>query len=140
MCLFGLTLLLGACGDPIGSPCRFQGSGFQASDNCRHQCMQTRNVVCPDGTNLRPEICSGRSQCEPGSCPQGQICYHVDDLNMQSYCILADTCGELAPDTLHEWELKSYAVNRATVDAWEAKKRRMSKNKTPAMDVEDIKQ
>ena len=119
----GMCLLLAGCGDPIGTSCRFQGSGFTASDNCRHRCLEHRRIVCPDGRAIRPQICSGRRQCAPGSCPGGQVCYHVDaPFELESYCVPADICGSQPAGVLKRWEQASLATSRETLAEWQVKK------------------
>ena len=127
------ALLLAACGDPIGAACHFEGSGFTASDNCRHRCLQYRAVVCPDGTTLKPQICSGRPQCGPGACPAGEVCYHVNDpFEKESYCLPADICGRQSAAGLAAWEQVSLAISRQSIAAWEAKRQARTKLKATA--------
>lgn len=124
----GMCLLLAGCGDPVGASCRFEGSGFTASDNCRHRCLQYREIVCPDGRAIRPQICSGERQCVPGSCPDGQVCYHVDDpFELESYCVPADVCGGQSARALERWEQASLATSRETLAEWQAKQQRRGK-------------
>ena len=120
------TALLTACGgDPIGAPCEFKGSGFSAGDNCRYRCLDTRQIICPDGSSLRPSQCSGASGCEPGGCPDGQVCYAIDDpFNRESYCVPADLCGGLSPAALDGWEQESFERAAATRALYEEKRRR----------------
>ena len=132
------ALLLVACGDPIGAACHFEGSGFTASDNCRHRCLQYRALVCPDGRTLKPQICSGEPLCEPGACPAGQVCYHVNDpFEKESYCLPADICGRQSAAGLAAWEQASLEISEKSVAAWEAKQQLRSKlNATaPAEDI-----
>jgi hypothetical protein len=105
-----LCTLVGGCfGEPVGASCEITGSGFQAHDNCRHKCLQYREVRCPSGNALQPRVCSGEANCQPGSCPSGQLCYHVPDrFNQESYCVLDDICGTpLRGAEGSAWELAS---------------------------------
>jgi len=124
-------LVLAGCGDPIGTACGITGSGFHASDPCRHQCLQYRTVSCPDGTSLRPQFCSGRSGCEPGSCPAGQFCFTIDDpFNGESFCLPDTTCGDLSGEALAALEQTS--LQRALqARAW-AEQRRAARGAGPA--------
>ena len=111
---FAVLLCLAGCGDPIGTPCAIQGSGFHASDDCRYRCLQYRGINCPDGSAVNPHICSGEERCAPGSCPQGQICYHIaDPFNEESYCVPADVCGSVDQSRLSQWESDSAAAAQA---------------------------
>lgn len=126
-----LTLsLLAGCGDPVGAQCDFQGSGFTASDNCRHRCLEHRTIHCPDGSVVQgPKICSGATQCDPGDCPDDQACYHVrDGFKKQSYCVPTTLCGELAPAVKAQWELDSKRISDDLVKQWELKRERMKGN------------
>ncbi|MEM7099808.1 MAG: hypothetical protein AAF541_16190 [Pseudomonadota bacterium] len=128
-------VLIAACGDPIGTACQFEGSGFTASDNCRYRCLEYRAISCPDGTQIQgPKICSGAQQCEPGSCPSGQTCYHVPDpFEKESYCLPADICGELSSHAIGLWEKESKAVSDELVAEWETKQaRRQNQVTSPA--------
>ncbi len=117
---------LAGCGDPIGAPCEFSGSGFTASDNCRHRCLEHRSITCPDGTVIqRPKICSGARQCEPGGCANGQACYHVSDpFNKESYCLPNNLCGPLSAEEIAFWESSSKAAADELIAEWEAKKQK----------------
>lgn len=121
-------LMLAACGDPIGSPCDFVGSGFTASDNCRHFCLEHRSISCPDGERINPHVCSGKRQCNPGGCPGGQVCYHVDDpFNRESYCVPDDICGPQSPEVLGIWEKATLKKSDETLREWEEKRERRRK-------------
>ena len=126
---YSLILLLGGlggCGDPIGSPCEFQGSGFTASDNCRHRCLQHRTIHCPDGTEIKgPRVCSGPTQCDPGTCGEGEACYHTrDPFKKQSHCVQTSLCGDLAEGTVNQWEADSKQLSDGLIKEWEAKQQR----------------
>ena len=111
---FAALLCTGGCGDPVGTPCVIQGSGFQASHDCRYRCLQYRSITCPDGSAVNPHICSGQEQCTSGSCPQGQFCYHIaDPFNEESYCVPADVCGNIDQTRLSGWESDSAAAAQA---------------------------
>ncbi len=102
------TLLLNACGEPAGTPCAIRGSGFTAKHDCQEKCLSRQKVHCPDGTGILPKACSGEQGCMPGSCPDGQACYHIDDpFDVRSLCVMADTCGALTREQVAEWELSS---------------------------------
>ncbi len=137
--VFGLGLLaiLAACGDPIGSPCEFVGSGFSAADNCAHRCLVHRTIHCPGGQIIQgPKICSGATQCDPGACGSGAVCYHTQDpFKKQSYCVPNDLCGELETDTLAEWEISSQQISQRLVADWELKQQRR-KSTQPAPKAE----
>ncbi len=120
------ALLLFGCGDPIGAPCDFTGSGFTASDNCRHRCLEHRTIECPDGSEIKgPKVCSGRTQCDPGECGDGQVCYHVSDpFEKDSYCIENTMCGALETSELTAWEAASKSRSDELIKAWEEKQTR----------------
>ena len=123
--LVAIPLLTAGCGDPIGSACQFTGSGFQASDNCRHRCLQYRPISCPGGQQINPHICSGRRDCTPGSCGTGELCYTVEDpFNLESYCVPADVCGALTPSTIAEFEAASQSKAERLRAAYTEKQRR----------------
>ncbi|MEZ5597869.1 MAG: hypothetical protein R3E84_16030 [Pseudomonadales bacterium] len=103
-----LSFGLFGCKDPIGTTCSFEGSGFTASDNCRHRCLDTRSIQCPDGREIRPRMCSGAPGCEPGTCAANEVCYHVaDPFEVESYCLPANVCGPLDADALADWSTHS---------------------------------
>jgi len=139
-----LAMLLGVitaagCGDPIGSPCRFTGSGFTASDNCRYQCLETRNIVCPDGAQTRPQVCSGARHCSPGECPHGQVCYHVaDPFEEQSYCVPETICGAYPTDALAKWSAQSVETAAALRDEYAERKARRLANPKPTSPAEPL--
>ena len=132
--LLGAVLLLGACGDPIGTACEITGSGFQASHNCRVKCLQHRAIQCPGGDEIRPRVCSGRSACEPGSCPDGQLCYSIADaFNEESYCVAQDICGAPLDEAAGAaWEEASAARAKALRDEWARKRARRDNAATTA--------
>lgn len=108
--LLVLVGLLGACGDPAGTDCEIAGSGFHAKDPCRFKCLSRWQVICPGDRSITPSTCSGAFDCEPGSCPDGQVCYHDDDpFDDRSFCVMATTCGDLSPQELSAWELSTQA-------------------------------
>lgn len=123
----GLAALV-ACGDPPGSPCEITGSGFHARDACRHQCLSRWSITCPDGERITPGVCTGRFGCEPGGCPEGQLCYHDDDpFDDRSFCVPDDVCGPLDAGGARAWELERVAAQadvRAERTAREARRAR----------------
>ncbi|MEM1230472.1 MAG: hypothetical protein AAGI15_08050 [Pseudomonadota bacterium] len=128
--------LLSACGDPAGAPCAFEGSGFHASDNCRHRCLEHRTIHCPDGTAIvSPKVCSGPRQCSPGSCPVGQLCYHVQDsFSAESYCIDAGFCGLPDAAARSAWELDSKRIADALLAEQAAKRLQRASTVVPNAD------
>lgn len=88
-----------ACGDPIGTPCEFTGSGFQARDGCRGICLQVRPIVCADGAIVREDICSGATGCVAGECPSGQRCYR--GTHDRSMCVPDTMCDAWAESGVH---------------------------------------
>ena len=107
--IIGFIALLAACGKPAGSPCMIKGSGFTASHDCASKCLSRWQVRCPDGEAIMPRVCAGKKDCEPGSCPDGQVCYHFDDpFEARSYCIPDTVCGR-APglEQRRHWERAS---------------------------------
>lgn len=130
------ALLLSGCGDPIGTPCKFSGSGFTASDNCRYRCLEHRTIHCPDDTVLAgPKVCSGQRQCNPGECPNGQTCYHVPDpFKKESYCIDSNLCGDYSAAELSAWELDAKRISDEKIAAWQAKQQRMQNKPTLPVD------
>ncbi len=123
-----ITLLLGACGNPAGTACETEGSGFTASHDCKHRCLSRWGVICPDGSSVAPSTCSGSFGCSPGSCPDGQVCYHdVDPFDDRSFCIVSNTCGDLSKPALQEWELTSVARQQEVIEARLEKEARRKK-------------
>ncbi|MEZ5550016.1 MAG: hypothetical protein R3E82_03930 [Pseudomonadales bacterium] len=122
----GFTLLLlGSCGHPAGTPCEIQGSGFTSSHDCAHQCLSRWQIACPDGSRVTPNTCSGAFDCSPGSCPDGQVCYADDDpFEARTYCVMADTCGNLNDETRGTWERESLEHQRTLVNEYNAKRKR----------------
>ena len=113
-----ITLLLAGCGNPAGTPCEIKGSGFTASHDCQHRCLSRWTVVCPDDHRVTPGTCSGSFECAPGSCPDGQVCYHDDDpFDDRSFCVMANTCGNLSDSALRDWELKTVARQNEVITA-----------------------
>lgn len=119
------VLLSGCSGDPIGTACKFEGSGFHASTNCQYRCLETRAIQCPEGNVIRPAVCSGTIGCQPGGCGPGQVCYTMQDpFEEESFCVTANLCGSYQATTLADWEQTS-ASSAATLRAeYEARKRR----------------
>jgi len=113
---FFLIALLAGCGDPVGTPCTIKGSGFTASQDCQHRCLSHWHVICPDGEPIKPKTCSGKFGCVPGGCPQGQVCYHdVDPFDDRSFCVAANTCGDLDAAELQAWELTTVAQQNQVI-------------------------
>lgn len=101
-----LLLSLSGCGDPAGTPCTTTGSGFTASHDCRHRCLSRWQLTCPSGERITPSLCTGTFDCEPGGCPDGQVCYHDDDpFDDRSFCVVKTICGPLGEEELAQWEL-----------------------------------
>lgn len=117
------VLLLAACGKPAGSPCSITGDGFTARHNCATKCLSRWTVNCPDGSKLTPNVCAGRQDCTPGSCPENQACYSFDDpFEKQSYCVPDTVCGApMTPAARARWEQDSSDAAAATRAAWAAK-------------------
>lgn len=116
-----VTLLwIAGCGDPAGTPCNITGSGFHAKDPCRHQCLSRWSLTCPDDTQITPAVCTGPFDCTPGSCPDGQLCYHDDDpFDDRSFCVPKDVCGTLSADAAAAWELETRARQESVIKARE---------------------
>ncbi len=139
--VLALILVVGGCGDPIGSACKFTGSGFTASDNCRYRCLEHRSINCPDGSEIKgPKICSGARQCDPGGCTIGQACYHVSDpFNKESYCLPVNLCGDLSAEEIAQWELGSKTASDKLIAEWQAKKQKIQKTvPTSAADTDPV--
>ena len=104
--LTALLLILTGCGEPAGTACQITGSGFHASDPCRHKCLSRWAISCPNGERITPNVCTGSFTCTPGSCPEGQVCYHDDDpFDDRSFCVPETVCGELSDNALRRWEV-----------------------------------
>lgn len=130
-----IGLVLTGCGDPIGTACEFRGSGFHASTNCTYRCLETRVIACPGGEQLRPPVCSGRTACQPGECPQGQICYHVQDpFEEESFCIEDTLCAGLSAAELQRWERETQVTAAALRAEYEARMQRRRAITSPALD------
>ncbi|XOV84960.1 MAG: hypothetical protein ACFHXK_07510 [bacterium] len=122
------VLLLSGCGNPAGTPCQITGSGFTASHDCRHKCLSRWTVECPDGRRVTPGTCSGSFACTPGSCPDGQVCYHDNDpFDDRSYCVVANTCGSLSASDLKHWEITTVARQHEVIAARLEKEARRQK-------------
>lgn len=119
-----LALLVAGCGNPVGTPCSIEGSGFTASHDCATKCLSRWTVNCPDGTTVRPGVCAGDSGCQPGECPSGQVCYHFDDpFETRSYCIPDNVCGMQPDDDVRSrWELDSKTAAAAMRARYESKR------------------
>lgn len=116
------------CGDPVGTPCLISGSGFTASDDCAHRCLSRWQLVCPNGASITPGQCAGSFGCAPGSCPQGQACYHDNDpFDDRSFCVRADVCGALTSAQQHDWELATQQRQDEVRRAREEKEARKAK-------------
>ena len=113
-------VLMSACGNPSGSFCEIEGSGFTASHDCRYQCLSRTAVVCPDGNKILPKQCSGKPYCRPGTCGSGEACYTVTDpFESKSYCVSISICEQknslsenLSPQAVRDiraWEERAYA-------------------------------
>lgn len=138
--VLALYLVLAGCGDPAGTPCSIKGSGFTASHDCATKCLSLWSVNCPDGSRVVPGVCAGDDGCEPGGCPDGQVCYHFDDpFETLSYCIPDTVCGA-APDAAARaiWEQEAMAAAAATRAEFEARRQRRSGKPTaPAEPISD---
>jgi len=127
-----LILLAAGCGDTIGAACKITGSGFTAKHNCRVKCLYYNDVQCPDASSFKPQICSGASDCDPGSCPDGQACYSYEDpFEKKSYCVPANICGEQPDETLTAWELDSRRRADAVRQAMDERMQRRRLNPKP---------
>lgn len=104
-----LLALLAGCGQPVGTACTIEGSGFTARHPCASKCLSRWNVRCPNGDVVQPQICAGKSDCQPGSCPTGQVCYHFEDpFDDVSYCLPKTVCGRpLNQQEARNWERHS---------------------------------
>ena len=60
-----------------GEPCHRSGDGFLARHNCQTFCLAFP-IRCGDGTTVTPNVCAGRQDCRPGSCPPEEVCVHVN--------------------------------------------------------------
>jgi len=101
-----VSMGLFGCGDPAGTACDIKGSAFTASHNCRHKCLEYWQVRCPDGNQVTPGVCTGRSDCDVGGCPDDQLCYHFEDpFDVRSYCVPNNVCGAPPePAAQLQWE------------------------------------
>ena len=134
-------LSLAACGDPAGTPCAFTGGGFSLSHDCATKCLALWSVNCPDGSSVMPGVCAGRRGCEPGSCPEGQSCYHFDDpFEERSYCVPNSVCGGLTSHTTRrQWEEDSAAKASQVRREMEFKRsRRSGVGKFPAEPLDKL--
>ncbi|MEC7118946.1 MAG: hypothetical protein VXW65_03450 [Pseudomonadota bacterium] len=111
----GGCLSLVACQSPVGTPCQIQGDGFSARHNCASQCLSRWRVQCPTGQIVSPQVCAGVKNCNIGSCPSGQMCYHFDDpFQTVSYCIPDTVCGN-TPSLLERQRWEAQAAQRAAM-------------------------
>jgi hypothetical protein len=121
------TLFILTTPPPTGRNCPSPG-GFHASDDCRHKYLSRWSIACPDGSRITPNTCTGRFDCEPGSCPDGQVCYHDDDpFDDRSFCVMADSCGPLDTDALGRWERDGVTAQEAVQAARAEKEARRAK-------------
>ena len=124
----GMALSIAACGSPAGTPCETVGSGFTASHDCQHRCLSRWQVTCPDGERVTPGMCSGAFECTPGSCPDGQVCYHdTDPFDDRSFCVADNTCGDLSDEELVAWERQTVENQQAVIEARLEKEARRKK-------------
>jgi hypothetical protein len=101
----------GACGAPAGAPCTTEGSGFSLSSPCATKCLDLWKVRCPGGAIVSPQLCAGEEGCTPGSCPDGQACYHFEDpFEVRAYCVPVSACAGLGAGSARvAWERESEA-------------------------------
>lgn len=124
-----LSLLVGCAGDPMGADCEFRGSGFHASTNCRYRCLETRAIECPDGALIRPAVCSGKTDCSPGDCAEGTVCYTMQDaFSEESFCIPRDLCGDYPENALAAWEKEKQVAAAALRAEYEERRRLRERN------------
>ena len=103
-----ISLAVTGCGKGVGESCEIVGSGFHASDECADKCLSRWTVTCPDGVDISPKVCAGQQGCNPGGCPDGQVCYHFNDpFDKVSYCVPTTLCGKYESSKLSRWELES---------------------------------
>ncbi len=103
--------------------------GFGFDDPCRNQCLELEDVTCLDGSTVRKAVCSGRQGCNPGSCPDGQLCYAFEDpFEEESYCIPDDICG--VPPAPAEQRLAWERESRSRSDAVRARFEKRSEQRT----------
>lgn len=121
--LMALLTVLAGCGNPVGTPCMIEGDGFHARHDCATKCLSRWAVNCPDGDRILPKVCAGASGCQPGSCPQGQVCYHFDDpFEERSYCVPDNICGALPDANARRlWETESRDAAAAMRSRYEKK-------------------
>ena len=118
---------LASCGKPAGSPCAIEGSGFTARDPCANKCLERWTITCPGDRDVHAALCSGREECKPGTCPEGQACYSLDDpFDVVNLCVPIEACFERTPsrDELLSWESGSFERSAATRAHYGEKKRR----------------
>lgn len=130
MWILWLTVL--GCEDPAGTPCELSSGmlGFGFSDDCQGRCLALTTVICPDGSEVRRAVCSGREDCTMGRCAAGEACYAVPDpFEEETFCAPEGICGALDPAAIQAWERHSHANARDVREEW-AKKRRARVDKT----------
>ena len=117
-----LPLALGGCGEPAGTPCQITGDGFHAKDPCRDKCLSRWSLTCPDQQRITPNVCTGAFACQPGGCPEGQLCYHDDDpFDDRSFCVPDNVCGALTPAAASAWERATLARQQDVIRQREQK-------------------
>ena len=125
-----VALTLSGCGEPVGNPCEITGDGFHAKDPCRHQCLSRWSLLCPDQQRITPNVCTGTFACSPGSCPEGQLCYHDDDpFDDRSFCVPDKVCGTLTAAAASAWERATLARQQDVIGQREEKQARRERAK-----------
>ncbi len=128
-----------SCGDSAGEACQIAGSGFHASDPCRHKCLSRWKITCPDGQRVQPNQCTGTFDCAPGSCPSGQVCYHDNDpFEDRSFCVADRICGPADTETLKRWEMQTKARQVQVRLEREEKRRLRSELKSVSASAADV--
>ncbi len=79
-------------------------------------------------------------QCDPGGCPDGQVCYHVaDPFDKESYCLPAGICGPMSAGELAVWEATSRAKAEELIGQWQAKKQKRQQTRPmPTVEAERL--
>lgn len=141
--LAALTLLAAVgCGAGPGEPCATSGSGFTASDPCRSKCLDRWGIECPGGETIHPGLCAGREGCEPGACPDDQICYRFNDpFENRTFCIPRTVCPDAPADEdgRRRWEELSIERAEKTRAEYERRKGAPQRDPDPAPQTTPVK-
>jgi hypothetical protein len=94
MCAAAFAFAAAACVPAPGDACSQSGDGFSGSDSCRafgnsSRCLNFP-VVCPDGSEVTPDVCEGNECQGDADCDDTFVCAETGSATRN--CVPASVC------------------------------------------------